>query len=127
MFTRLKRARLNLTKLYFIQQLLNRFDLNNVRPVTTPIDPNKELQLEISHKASKGFQKRYQSMTGLLNYLAMISRMDMAFAISAVLIFDSSLNTTHVEAVQRMYVYWNVKFQNAYGESQSYKIHDPDL
>ena len=89
----------------FIQQLLDRYNLNDIVPVSTPMDPKKVLQKETKLQASDEFKSRYLSMFGSLIYLTTISRSDIAYAVSVVGRFSANPNQQHMDAVVRIYSY----------------------
>ena len=89
----------------FIQQLLDRYDLNDLATVKTPMDSTHKLETEKNHTASKAFISRYLSMVGSLIYLAVISRPDISYAVGVVSRFSSNPNQQHLAAVTRIYAY----------------------
>ena len=89
----------------FVQQLLNRFKLNDLRPVSTPMDVSRKLESNKDSTASVDFLRLYQSMVGSLNYLMTVARPDIAHAVGVVSRYSANPNQRHMDAVRRVYAY----------------------
>ncbi|KFY97995.1 hypothetical protein V500_01823 [Pseudogymnoascus sp. VKM F-4518 (FW-2643)] len=89
----------------YFQDILDRFELHNIRPVSTPADPTVTLQSTNNGTASPAFKKRYQAMVGSLNWPAGVSRPDIAFATGRVGRYSSNPSQEHMDAVERIYAY----------------------
>lgn len=89
----------------YFQDILDRFELHNIRPVSTPADPTVTLQSTNSGTASPAFKKWYQAMVGSLNWPAGVSRPDIAFATGRVGRYSSNPSQEHMDAVERIYAY----------------------
>jgi len=85
----------------FIDQILNRFSMEDCKPVSTPIDSNHQL------KADDGENQRtdataYQQIIGSLMYLVTGTRPDLAYTITQLSKFNSSPSTKHLMAAKRV-------------------------
>ena len=89
----------------FVQQILNRFDLHDIKPVSTSEDSLKKLQSEKRSTSDAEFRTKYQAMVGSLNYLMTVSRPDIAHAVRAVARYNSNPNDEHMAAVVWIYAY----------------------
>ena len=70
-----KENQISLSQTHFIDSLLNKFGLDNANPVTTPLDPNINLDddetLEISNNQDEKISNSYATLIGSLMYLAL--------------------------------------------------------
>jgi hypothetical protein len=57
-------------------QILNRFGLNDIRPVSTAVDATKKLHREKESTLDSALMTKDQLMVGFLDYLATTSRPD---------------------------------------------------
>lgn len=89
----------------YIQQLLTKFDLNDIHPVSTPVDTSTKLVANRGSTPSRDFHKLYQSMVGSLNYLMVISRPAIAYAAGLVARYMANPSSTHMGAVKRIFAY----------------------
>lgn len=96
---------IKLSQQSFVEQLLNRFSLRDIRPVSTPMDTARKLEANNSSTANPEFRRLYQSMVGSLNYLMTVARPDIAFAVGAVSRYASNPSQRHMDAVRRIYAY----------------------
>ena len=86
----------------FVKSLLDRFDFNNCKPVSTPADVNSHL--EPTTDDCELFDKtKYQSAVGSLLYLSTKTRPDIAYAVGNVSKFCSNPNNKHWTAVKRIF------------------------
>ena len=88
----------------FIKDLLVKYELQNAKVVSTPVDLNVKLVKD------DGFSKkvdpsRYQSMVGSLLYVAIATRPDIAHAVAVVSKFSSYPTEAHLTAVKRIFRY----------------------
>ncbi|KFY93342.1 hypothetical protein V498_04468 [Pseudogymnoascus sp. VKM F-4517 (FW-2822)] len=89
----------------YFQDILDRFGLHDIKPVSTPADPTVTLQSKNDATASPAFKKRYQAMVGSLNWPAGVSRPDISFATGRIGRFSSNPSKQHMDAVERIYAY----------------------
>ena len=89
----------------FIQQILNRFLLNDIKPVSIPTTLTSKLMANKNETASLEFTRLYQAMVGLIIYLLTVSRPDISFATSRVSRYMSNPSDAHMKEVHRLYAY----------------------
>jgi hypothetical protein len=93
----------------YIKETLSRFNMENCKGVTTPINPNKKMSKEMCPKTEekkKAFEKLpYQSLVGSLMYLAVSTRPYMAHAVSMLSQFNTNFREQHWRAAKRVLRY----------------------
>src|SRR5258708_6163414 len=83
----------------YIRKILGHFGLSNARPVSTPMTANLKLpKLE----APAIDQRLYQSMLGLLMYVAIGMRPDIMFAVHYLSQHSIALGEEHLTAMKRI-------------------------
>ncbi len=95
---------LKLSQPIYIDKILAKYHLNQVKPCNTPMKeaillPNK------GPEASQANRKRYQGMTGSLIFSIVETRPDIAFATSVVSRFAKNLSQQHTKAVKTIMRY----------------------
>ena len=88
----------------YIKKILNKYKLQDRKPVSTPMDVNVKLMKD------DGYSKPidpvpYQSMVGSLTYAAIATRPDIAQAVGTLAKFNSFPNEAHLTAVKRVFRY----------------------
>ena len=100
---------LTLSQGAYIDTIIRRFNFEDLKPVTTPLDPNVELTTEQAPQTSYDMAKMrdipYREAVGSLMYAAMGTRPDIAFAVSLLSRFATSPGPAHWEAVKRVFRY----------------------
>jgi len=110
---------ITLSQTHYINALLKKFGLTNANPVSTFMDANVKLdyvakgqedegQGEIDEKITHG----YATLIGLLMYLALGTRPDIAFAVNKLTQFTQSPKPTHWTAVKRVFHYLKYTHSN---------------
>lgn len=89
----------------FINQILNRYNMGNIKSVATPLDANDKLLEETSQQAAPAFKQEYMSKVGSLNYVQTKTRPDISYAVSLVSRYMKNPNQQHMDAVNRIYAY----------------------
>jgi hypothetical protein len=93
----------------YIENVLERFNMNECKPVTTPMEVSVRLTKSLAPVTDKEKQEMsavpYQSAVGSLMYAMTCTRPDIAFAVSTVSRFCSNYNTAHWTAVKRIMRY----------------------
>ena len=88
----------------YIEKMLKKYQLEDVKPVSTPADPNVRLRKDDS--VSKAVDSVvYQSMIGSLLYAAVGTKPDISHAVGVVSKFSSKPTQAHLTAVKRIYRY----------------------
>jgi hypothetical protein len=107
----------------YIDDIINRFDLNNAHTVNTPMDLNIRLFTDKNEKPVN--QKEYQSIVGSLMYLMIGTRPDIAFAVSKLSQFLINPSTSHRTAAIRVlrYVKHTKQLKLTYGHAQQAHLH----
>lgn len=95
----------------YINEILERFRMENSKPVATPSDTNVKLSKDLgkSDEVNDEELKKipYQAAVGCLLYLTQWSRPDIAFAVNDVSRFNSNYRFSHWIAVKRILRYLN--------------------
>ena len=102
----------------YILDVLTRFDMQNSRPVSTPMDPKPRLQpATVTPTKAKDTtatkdqpldtagKQRYQSAVGALLHAARATRPDIAFAVTTLSQFNNAPTHHHWQAVNRVFRY----------------------
>lgn len=94
----------------YIEQLLNKFNMNDANTNSVPVDPHMKLQ-----KGDGEPEKNipYREAVGSLMHLAIVSRPDIMFAVSLVSRFLNCYNQMHWNAVKKIFKY--LKASKDYG------------
>ena len=95
---------LQMSQEQYIKKILNKYKLQDCKPVSTPMDVNVKLMKD------DGYSKpvdpvAYQSKVGSLIYAAIATRPDIAQAVGTLAKFNSSPNEAHLTAVKRVFRY----------------------
>lgn len=89
----------------FIQQILNRFSLNNIKSINIFIILTSKLMTNKIEIASLEFTRLYQIIIESIIYLSTVSRPDISFATSRVFRYMSNSSNDHMKEVYRLYAY----------------------
>ena len=104
---------ISLSQSNYIDTLLQRFALAEANPVTTPMDPNVNLDnwedeedtSPMEGNSSNRLTDGYAALIGSLMYLAISTRPDIAFSVNKLAQFTSNPKTMHWTAVKRIFRY----------------------
>ncbi|KAG5456547.1 MAG: hypothetical protein BJ554DRAFT_3686 [Olpidium bornovanus] len=85
---------------HFVKAVLERFNMQNVKPVATPLEAGALEMLTMTmagdkEKNGEGGIKRYQEAIGSLMWLATMTRPDLAFTVSFLSRFVASPSAKH--------------------------------
>jgi hypothetical protein len=93
----------------YIESIITRFNFNDLKPLSTPMDPSIPLSKSQSPTKLADIAKMknvpYREAVGSLMYAAMGTRPDIAFATSTVAQFSENPGWAHWEAVKRIFRY----------------------
>lgn len=91
----------------YIHTLLKNFDMENCNPVGVPADPHQVLTSNIDEDENPGpgIDVPYRQLVGSLLYLAICTRTDISFAISALSQFLENPSDLHWKAAKRVLRY----------------------
>lgn len=93
--------KLKLSEERYTKKILERFGILECHPTTCPVTSNAIL--EVHQGPATNFL--YSQAVGLVMYLAMGTRPNMAFNIGLVLRFASNLREVHIKAIKRILPY----------------------
>jgi len=88
----------------FIDKILNRFSMQDCKPVSTPIDSNHQLKA-IEDEDQRTDATAYQQILGSSLYLVTGTRPDLSYTITHLSQFESSPSTKHLTAAKRVLRY----------------------
>lgn len=93
----------------YINEVLRRFDMQNCNPISTPMDHNQKLSIEMSPRndveRAEMNNVPYQEAIGSIMYAAQVTRPDVCFAVNAVSRFMQNPGKAHWIAVKRILRY----------------------
>lgn len=89
----------------YIQQILDRYRLQDIHPRKTPMRTSPKLTRNDSPPKALNFQRRYQLKVGALNYAMVVTRPDIAEAVGVVSRFCANPSEEHIKAVNNIYAY----------------------
>lgn len=93
----------------YIEEILIRFGLENARTAVTPMEPGIDLSPDspaVSPNLLTPAEKtKYRKMIGCLMYATVMTRPDIAFAVSTLSQYLEAPRTTHLAAVTRVFRY----------------------
>jgi hypothetical protein len=93
----------------YIDSILWRYHLDDLKPLSTPMDTQIRLSSEQSPKSTAEFAAMhnvpYHEAVGALNWAALSTRPDIAFTVSTVACFTAEPGPAHWEAVKRIFRY----------------------
>lgn len=108
----------------YVRRIIDKFCMNDAKAVNVPADPN--VVLEPRHEDDVKSNVPYREAVGSLTFLAIVSRPDIAFAVSTVSRYLSNFNDNHWQAVKRIFKYLvgtsNVGIMYSSGGSESHLI-----
>ena len=115
---------IHLSQRAYIDSILRRYNLNDLRPLSTPMDTQVWLTSEHAPASAGEFAAMrdvpYWEAVGALNWAALATRPDIAFTVATVACFAANPGPVHWEAVKRIYRYlagtWELWL--SYGEMQ---------
>ena len=95
---------LKLSQEKYVKKVLNRFNMDKVKPVNTPLGSHFRLCKDQSPKTDKEIEHMskipYASTIGSLMYTMVCTRLDIAHAVGVVSRYMSNLGKTHWKAVK---------------------------
>ena len=93
----------------YIEQILYRFNLEEARKASTPMEAGVNLSPDSAHVStallSPVEKTKYREMIGCLMYAAVMTRPDISFAVSTLSQYLDAPHTTHVQAAIRVFRY----------------------
>ena len=98
-----KLGTIHISQLSFIDTIARRFDITHGRAILSPMDPSANLYA--STNADETVDIPYASLIGSINYCAISTRPDIAFATNKCAQFSSKPSLAHWEAAKRIVRY----------------------
>ena len=95
---------LHLSKRSYIEKVLTRFNMNDCRPVKTPMD-HQPSPPDPGYQAPKAEIRYYQSIIGSLMYAMVETRPGIAFAVGRLSQFNTNPTEQHLKAVKHVLRY----------------------
>ena len=93
----------------YINSIIRRFGFEDLKPITTPMDPNAKLSTAQSPSTGAQYAAMrnipYCEAVGALMYVMLGTRPDISYAVTMVLKFSSNPGMVHWDAVKRIYHY----------------------
>lgn len=89
----------------YVDEILERFGMNECRPVNTPMEPGTKLQKEEGKSGEPAESVPYRQLVGALMYLAVGTRPDISHAVSALSQFNDCHEEQHYKAAKRVLRY----------------------
>ena len=100
---------LSLSQRQAIVDMLKKFDMEDCKPVGTPLDPGSKLSIADSPQTIEDVavmrSKPYAEAVGTLMYIAIATRPDIAYAVGVLSRFSSNPGVAHWKAVQHLFRY----------------------
>ena len=104
-----KAGKLNLSQKWYIEKVFHRFNMQNAKPVSTPLVARFGLSYVLSPQLDDDvdYMSRvpYSSVVGSLMYAMVCSRPDLSYVVSAVSRYMTNLGKEHWKAVQWIFKY----------------------
>ena len=88
----------------YVQELLERFNMAESKPVSTPFDTGIKL-VKMSNTSEEDKKLPYRELVGALTYLSTSTRPDIAFAVSCLGQFNNCFGAEHWRAAKRVLRY----------------------
>lgn len=88
----------------YIQRILERFRMSDAKALSVPADPNVKLK-SIKSSEESLFNVPYREAVGSLMFLAIVSRLDIAFAVNKASKFLNKPSDSHWRAVKRIFAF----------------------
>lgn len=93
----------------YIDAIITRFNFDDLKPISTPMDPHLQLSKsqcpESASDVARMKRVPYREAIGALMYAAMGTRPDIVFAVSTLAQYSENPGWTHWEAVKRIFRY----------------------
>jgi hypothetical protein len=100
---------LSLCQRQYILNILDRFNLKDCNPVTTPLDPSVRLSSSMSPQSEEEKNEMssipYLQAVGALMYLAVATRPDIAYSVGVLARFSKNPGMQHWKAVKHLFRY----------------------
>lgn len=122
-------GKIELDQKNYINKVLERFNMKDCKPISTPSDLNQKLSMNSKDDSEAHDESKqripYQEAVGSLLYLAQCTRPDISFAVNDVSRFNSNFNLVHWKAVKRImrYLKGSIDFKLIYEKGENDELH----
>ena len=119
---------LNLDQTEYIEQMLQKFNLQNLRPANTPLDPGVKLSRNMAPVTEddkiQALKFPYQEIIGSVMYLMLCTRPDIAFAVSQLSKYNTCHGTAHHTSVIHLMRYLSAtsNLRLTYGQQSTFPM-----
>jgi hypothetical protein len=100
---------LSLSQRQYILDMLERFNMSDCKPVSTPMDPGSRLSTSMAPSTPEQIAEMqgvpYINAVGALNYLAIATRPDISYTVSKLARYNSNPGPEHWKAVKHLFRY----------------------
>jgi hypothetical protein len=93
---------LKISQAAYIHQILTRFELADIQPLSIPVDPNVAIVANMGEPVSS---RKFREMLGAIMYTSIWTRPDLAYAINRLACYQDKPCTRHHTALLRLYAY----------------------
>nr|GAT59056.1 predicted protein [Mycena chlorophos] len=114
---------LSLSQTSYIQSIVRRYNLDDLKPLSIPMDPNVTLSSAQSPRTADELARMrsvpYKEAVGSLMYASLGTRPDITFAVTKLSKFSSNPGPAHWEAAKRVirYLHGTSRWELTYGET----------
>ena len=88
----------------YLESVLKKFDMENCKPVSTPLEPGRKF-VKLQENETPVDVQRYQMAIGCLTYAATATRPDIAAAVGVLSQFMSNPSKEHWQGIKRIFRY----------------------
>jgi Reverse transcriptase (RNA-dependent DNA polymerase)/Chromo (CHRromatin Organisation MOdifier) domain len=99
-----KDGKISIDQAHYVEKMLKKYQIEECIPVSTPVDNSLKL-IPITDEKDIVDAKEYRSIVGALNYVAVLTRPDIAFAVGIVSRYMQKPGKLHWMAVKRIMRY----------------------
>ena len=92
----------------YIDSILRKYEIEHVKPVSTPLDPNHKLKPN-KEICEPNQSNNYTSLIGFLQYLAIATHPNITFTVNQLAAYTTNLSLEHYGAAKRLYVISNAQ------------------
>ena len=100
-----KKRTISISQSGYVNRVLEKFGMEDCRPVACPLDPSLKLVESTPAEAEEAESIPYLEAIGCLTYLSTISRPDISFAVSKLASFNKNPSVTHWNQAKRVIRY----------------------
>lgn len=108
-----------ITQTLYTQRILERFQMQDCNPCTVPMAPTVRLEKATKEEQSEAADLPYRELVGALQYLTIMTRPDISFAVNKMAQFNSAWGQRHFDIAKGIlrYLHGSVNFGISLGNS----------